>query len=339
MTGRLRKLGFLHIVPFRRDDPATGFEEALQLFSYGEGLGLDGGWIRTRHLQYGVPSSAVFLAAAAQRTTRIDLGVAVIPTIYESPLRLAEDLATADLLSGGRLQPGLSVGAPRLPDDVAERVLGERWRDDDVSYARIERILGFIRGDTVDREREIGLGGVTELSSDRVEPHSPGLAARLWYGGGSLRSAEWAGRAGLNLLVSNISTAEDSEVFSEVQRQQIDLFRSRHPLGDAATVGKGHVILPTDNATPEQRERFAAYVETRTPRTLAPQGPGRTLIARDVIGSTAEIVDTIAGDAAFTAVDELLLELPFSFSADDQRHIVRELATSIGPALGWTPKA
>jgi len=65
MTRPLRKLGFLHIVPFRRDAPGEGLEEALRLFEYGEELGFDGGWVRTRHIQYGLPSAAVFLAAAA----------------------------------------------------------------------------------------------------------------------------------------------------------------------------------------------------------------------------------------------------------------------------------
>ncbi len=333
----LRKLGFLHIVPFHREDPARGLEEALSLFEHGEGLGLDSGWIRTRHIQYGIPSAAVFLAAASQRTTRLELGTAVIPTVYESSLRLAEDLAVADLLSGGRLQPGLSVGPAKHSDEVAESILGPGWRGEDISYARIERILGFLRGEKVDRhEREIGLGGVTELSSDRVEPHSAGLASRIWYGGGSLRSAEWAGRQGLKLLVSNISTAEQSDVFPIAQRQQIDRFRAHHPSGDAATVAKGHVIIPTDNATAQQRAKFASYVEARTPRTQQVQN-GRTLIAPDLIGSTSEIVDRIASDPSFQGSDEILFELPFQFDDADYRHILRELAENIGPALGWAP--
>ncbi|MFT4042708.1 MAG: LLM class flavin-dependent oxidoreductase [Gordonia sp. (in: high G+C Gram-positive bacteria)] len=335
---RLKKIGFLHIVPFTRDDPATGFNEALDLFEYAEQLGLDGGWIRTRHIQYGVPSAAVFLAAAAQRTTRIDLGTAVIPTIYESPLRLAEDLAVADILSGGRLQPGLSVGPARLPDHVTERILGSPAERGEVTHARIERILSFIRGEKIDlSERPIGLGGVTELGSDRVEPYSRGLAERIWYGAGSLRSASWAGQAGVKLLVSNISTAEDSDVFPVAQRQQIDLFRSEHPAGDDAVVAKGHVLIPTTNATAAQREKFTAYTQARLPRTRQVQA-NRTIIAPDLFGSTDEIVEQLRGDLGFQGADEFLFELPFQFNQDDYRHILREVAENIGPALGWSPQ-
>jgi len=340
MTERrpLRKLGFLHIVPYRRDDPATGLREALELFEIAEELGLDGGWIRTRHLQYGIPGAATFLAAASQRTSRIDLGTAVIPTEYESALRLAEDLSIADVLSGGRLQPGFSVHPPRnIDDDVAERILGPHWRQLDFSYEHVRRIIDFIRGVPVGEQRPIGLGGAAEFSSDRIEPHSPGLASRLWYGAGSLKSAEWAGRNGLKLLVSNITTGEGLEVFDEAQRRQIETFRAASPFGQDAVVAQGHVVVPTDGATPDQLERYRAYVELRTPRTLAPQ-PGGRLIARDVYGSTDEILEQLLGDRGFAAADEFLFELPFQFAYADYRHILEQVATVIGPALGWTPK-
>lgn len=332
---KLKKLGFLHIVPFERGNPRKGLEEALELFEYAEALGLDGGWIRTRHLQYGVSSAATFLAAASQRTKRIDLGTAVIPTAYESPLRLAEDLATADLLSGGRLQPGLSVGQPRYTPNSNELVFGPNWQHEDFSYGRIEKFLSFLRGDTVNEEagqREF------EIYSERIEPHSPGLDSRIWYGGGSLGSAKWAGKAGLKFLVSNISRSEEGITdFSEAQSRQIDLFRANHPAGEAAVVAQGHVLVPTDNTTSEQRARFADYVDQRTARTLAPGENGR-LVEKDQFGSTNEIVDQLLNDPAFQRVDEFLFELPFVFNQEDYKHILREVALNIGPALGWQPK-
>jgi len=97
------------------------------------------------------------------------------------------------------------------------------------------------------------------------------------------------------------------------------------------------VLVPTDGASAAQRERFAAYVELRTPRTLAPQAGGR-LIARDGYGSTEQIVEQLVGDRGFQAADEFLFELPFQFDYADYRHILEQLATEIGPALGWTPK-
>ncbi len=100
---------------FTDDDPYQGLESTLRLFEYGERLGFDRAWIRQQHLVPNVSSAPVFLAAASQRTRRIELGTAVIPIGYESPFRLAEDLSMADVLSRGRLQVGFSAGSRPIP--------------------------------------------------------------------------------------------------------------------------------------------------------------------------------------------------------------------------------
>ena len=48
-----------------------------------------------------------------------------------------------------------------------------------------------------------------EVFSGRVQPHAPGLDRRMWYGGASLRSAEWAGQNGMNFLTSSVVKAEE----------------------------------------------------------------------------------------------------------------------------------
>ena len=102
----LEKLGFLTIGLFDGENPGPGHQGTLDMIALGERLGFDSAWVRHRHLQYGISSPVAVLAAAAQRTSRIELGTAVIPLGWENPLRLAEDLATVDVLSGGRLNPG-----------------------------------------------------------------------------------------------------------------------------------------------------------------------------------------------------------------------------------------
>ena len=91
----LEKLGFLTIGLFDGDDPGAGHRTTLEIIELGERLGFDSAWVRHRHLQYGISSPVAVLAAASQRTARIELGTAVIPLGWENPLRLAEDLATA----------------------------------------------------------------------------------------------------------------------------------------------------------------------------------------------------------------------------------------------------
>src|SRR3954467_9517822 len=142
----LRKLGFLTIGLFDEADPRRGHESTLEIIELGERLGFDSAWVRHRHLQFGISSPVAVLAAASQRTHRIELGTAVIPLGWENPLRLAEDLATVDILSGGRLNPGVSVGPPMRWDHVKHALYPETADQEDFSYDRVERLLGFVRG-------------------------------------------------------------------------------------------------------------------------------------------------------------------------------------------------
>ncbi|GAA0666355.1 LLM class flavin-dependent oxidoreductase [Kitasatospora atroaurantiaca] len=330
----LRKLGFLTIGLFDPADPGQGHESTLRLIELGEQLGFDSAWVRHRHLQYGISSPVAVLAAASQRTSRIQLGTAVIPLGWENPLRLAEDLATTDLLSGGRLNPGISVGRPGHYDRVASALYPDTAEAEDFGYERVRRLLDFVRGEPATDFS--GIEGI-EVYSDRVQPVAPGLASRMWYGGGSLRSARWAGEQGLSLLTSNVVRAEESEDFAEIQRSQISAFRAHHPEGARARVSQGLVVIPTDGASAEQRAKYREYVRNRTPRTAAPQGPARTVFAPDLVGTSAEIAERLYAHAAFREVDEVVFALPFTFDYEDYVQILTDIATGLAPALGWQP--
>jgi alkanesulfonate monooxygenase SsuD/methylene tetrahydromethanopterin reductase-like flavin-dependent oxidoreductase (luciferase family) len=332
----LRKLGFLTIGLFDGADPRPGHESTLQIIQLGERLGFDSAWLRHRHLQYGISSPVAIMAAASQRTTRIELGTAVTPLGWENPLRLAEDLATVDVLSGGRINPGISVGPPMRYDEVKAALYPDTADVEDFSYERGERLLRLVRG-----EPATGFSGTAgiEVFSNRVQPHSPGLAGRLWYGGGSLRSARWAGEHGMNLLTSSVVKAEESEDFAQIQLSHVRTFRAHHPDGDRARVSQGLVVIPTDSASARQRAKYAEYAQARTPRTASPQGPARMMFARDLVGTSEEIAERLYGHAAFREIDEVAFALPFTFEHDDYVQILTDIATELGPALGWSPAA
>ena len=96
-------------------------------------------------------------------------------------------------------------------------------------------------------------------------------------------------------------------------------------------------MIPTDSATPEQRAKYAAYAQARTPRTATPQGPARMLFARDLVGTADEIAEQLYAHAGFRQVREVVFALPFSFAHDDYVQILTDIATKLGPALGWRP--
>lgn len=179
-----------------------------------------------------------------------------------------------------------------------------------------------------------GPEGIVEEWSDRVEPHSPGLASRLWYGGASLRSAQWAAEHRMNFLTSSVLKPEQGATvdFAGIQRAQVDAYRAIHPVG---RVSQGLVVIPTDTATAAQRQRYEEYAAARLPRTREPQGPG-LLFSPDFVGTSDELAERLYAHAGFQAVDEVAFALPFGFVPEDYAQILTDIATRLGPALGWS---
>ncbi|MCZ4521969.1 LLM class flavin-dependent oxidoreductase [Rhodococcus ruber] len=330
----LRSLGFLTIGLFDEADPARGHESTLSIIELGERLGFDSAWLRHRHLQYGISSPIAVMAAASQRTHRIALGTAVTPLGWENPLRLAEDLATVDVLSGGRINPGVSVGPPMQFERVKHSLYPETADDEDFGYGRVSRLLGFVAGEPA--STWAGTEGI-ESYSDRVQPHSPGLRSRMWYGGASLRSAQWAGENEMNLLVSSVVRAEESTEFDEIQLSHIDRFRQFHPAGRDARVSQGLVVIPTDSASAGQIAKYEEYARGRSARTREPQGPARMMFAPDLVGTSDRIAEQLYANKSFCEVDEVAFALPFSFDHEDYVQILTDMALELGPALGWRP--
>ncbi|MFI5909675.1 LLM class flavin-dependent oxidoreductase [Dactylosporangium sp. NPDC051541] len=332
----IRTLAFLTPGNFADDEPYSGLEATLQLFEYGERLGFDGGWIRQRHLEHGVGSAAVFLAAAGQRTTRLQLGTAVIPIGFESPFRLAEDLALADVLSRGRLQIGFSAGKPPHAELIGDLVFDGDWRQFDLSYGRIARLRDNLRGEFIGGPETV-VHSPGNVQRPRLQPYSKGLADRLWYGGGSLTSVRWAAQAGLNFLAGNIVSGEGTDDFVTAQRRHIEEFRALAPR--PARIALGRIIVPLDSANPKTRQRYREYARSRQERTTKPHGERRTLFAPDVIGTSDEIIARLTADAAVREVDELRLELPYEFTIDEYEQILHGVVHRVAPALGWEPAA
>ena len=331
----LRKLGFLTIGRFDAADPGPGIEETLQTIERAETLGFDSVWLRDRHLQPGISSPVAIMAAASQRTNRIEIGTAVIPLGLENPFRLAEDLATVDIMSGGRINPGVSVGTPMLYEHYKAALYPESADVQDFSKDRVLRLLRYLRGEPVsDFAGTVGI----EQFTDRIQPHSPGLAERVWYGGG-LTSAVWAGEQGINYLTSSVVSIEGTEMprlCHHPGRADRRLPRSTRA-ARKGRVSQGLVVIPTDSATDDQIRRYRDYAASRFERTKTPQGARGMLFSPDYVGPSDELADQLFAHAGFQRADEVAFALPFTFGADDYTQIIDDLAGYLGPALGWMP--
>lgn len=333
----IEEISFLIPGNYADDQPQQGLEHTLQLIRHGEELGYDIAWVRQRHLERGISSAATFLAAASQRTRRIGLGTAVIQMGYENPFRLAEDLSTVDVLSGGRLQVGLSSGAPPFGELLGSRLFDADPAAIDFSHQRVQRLRDNLRGELLGDDDTL-VDSPAGRQRPRLHPHAPGLEQRLWYGGGSLRSAEWAGSNGFHLLIGNLTRGEHSDDFFSAQQQQLDRFHTSWQGDTPPRVALGRVIVPLDSADAASRRHYLAYAASRHARTLAPQGERRTLYARDLVGSSEQILAWLAADPILPQVSSLRLELPYDFSPEAYLQILSDFVHHIAPALGWQPR-
>ena len=343
------RIGFLTTGPFDPVDPATGLEEALRLVELGDALGLDTAWLRPDQLLQAISSPVAMLAAASQRARRIGLGTASIPVRAENPLRLAEDLATLDLLSGGRLRPGLSVGSPKRVAAVDRAVHPTTAEHEEPGRERLLRFRELLRGGRVPGADERPDGSDDEHDDEAltptVQPTSPGLADRLAYGAATLRTAAWAGSHGFRLLASDVTErgTGGGHGFAADQRALIDAHRDALPDPAAAHVTLALVVVPTDGATAEQRARYRADAAARAERAARAdqsEGPGAAssmVRAPDLVGPSDELAAALLADPAVQAADELAIALPAGLPAGDLARILTDVAEHLGPALGWSP--
>ncbi|GAB3595674.1 LLM class flavin-dependent oxidoreductase [Microbacterium tumbae] len=199
-------LGFLVFLNYDEDaDARQALEDGLSLFEHAEALGYDSAGIRIHHGVRTLSSPFPFLTVAALRTERIRLATGIIPIGWEDPLRFAEDAATADLFSGGRLDLGLSSGFIKASEDPGDRTRRVEERLSGI----IAAVRGEALGDAPFRARDVPVaqavsdGDVVPLPHGpygsapeqlHAFPRSPGLENRLGYGAGSLSSALRAAR-------------------------------------------------------------------------------------------------------------------------------------------------
>lgn len=334
-------LGFLTFVPFGlgSEEPAKGLRHGLELFDLAESLGYDFGWVRVRHFETYLSSPLTVLSAVSQRTERIHLGTAVIPARYESPIRLAEDAATVDLLSGGRLELGLSTGLPHLAP-VFDGVFGGAERDfSGETQDRIRRVREALAGEVLGIA-EAPLMSVPAGSPLLLTPPNPGLNDRIWYGPGSEESAARSGRQGLNIQVSTLNTEETGRTFHEQQARQIRAYRAAFEESDAAKtrrpqVAAGRIVLPL--LTPADEAEHRPFIDGYLARTHAdgrPKDPAIGLRFSPVhFGSPAKIIDELLADLALAEADSLTITLPAVGSPESHRRVLEAAAEHIAPHL------
>src|SRR5262245_8103234 len=229
----MKKIGFLsfgHWTPSPQSQTRSASDALLQsidLAVAAEEVGADGAYFRVHHFARQLASPFPLLAAAGAKTSTIELGTGVIDMRYENPLYMAEDAGAADLIAGGRLQLGISRGSPEQVID-GFRYFGYQPAEgsDHAEMAReharvfLEVIEG--RGFAQPNPRPMFPNPPGLLP---IEPHSPGLRDRIWWGAGTRKTAVWTAEQGMNLMSSTLLTEDTGVPFHQLQAEQIQMFR------------------------------------------------------------------------------------------------------------------
>ncbi|MBW2279997.1 MAG: LLM class flavin-dependent oxidoreductase [Deltaproteobacteria bacterium] len=194
------KFGMLHLFesPMGRSEREM-VDEQVTLMERAEEFGFDSVWPAEHHFsEYGFCASpALSLAAIARSTSRIRLGTGVVVLPFNHPVRVAEDYAMLDLLSGGRVELGVGRGYQPIEFEGYDI---DQTRSREIFDESIEIIRRAWTDERLNFEgKHYTFRDVEVRPKPLQQPHPP-----IWLAALSEETFEKAGRMGFNLLLSPV---------------------------------------------------------------------------------------------------------------------------------------
>jgi len=339
----MKKIGFLsfgHWTPSPQSQTRSAGDTLLQsidLAVAAEELGADGAYFRVHHFARQLASPFPLLAAVGARTKRIEIGTAVIDMRYENPLYMAEDAGAADLISGGRLQLGVSRGSPEQVID-GWRYFGfepqEGMSDADMGRRHAEVFLDILKGEGFAQPNPRPMFP-NPPGLLRLEPHSEGLRERIWWGASSNATAVWAAKHGMNLQSSTLKDDETGEPFHVQQAAQIRAYREAwkeagHSRTPRVSVSRSIFALVDDRdrayfGRGGKDEDSIGFIDDKT----------RAIFGRSYAGEPDVLIKQLAEDEAIKEADTLLLTVPNQLGVEYNAHVIEAILKHVAPTLGW----
>jgi alkanesulfonate monooxygenase SsuD/methylene tetrahydromethanopterin reductase-like flavin-dependent oxidoreductase (luciferase family) len=338
----MKKIGFLsfgHWSPSPHSQARSAADvllQSIELAVAAEELGADGAYFRVHHYARQLSAPFPLLSAVGARTSRIEIGTGVIDMRYENPHYMAEDAAVADLIAGGRLQLGISRGSPEQVIDGYQHfghvpVDGTDHADMAREHTRVFREL--IDGEKFAPpnprpmfENPPGLLG--------IEPQSPGLTDRIWWGASTRATAEWTAEQGMNLMSSTLLAEDTGVPFHQLQAEQIQRFRDAwkkagHPREPRVSVSRSIFPIVSDL----DRAYFGQSTDGQDQVGYLDGGKAR--FGKTYAGEPDQLIKELAEDEAVAAADTLLLTIPNQLGVDFNAQLLTSVLTHLAPALGW----
>lgn len=326
------RLGFLtHLRG--SDDPKQVYQETLKLFEVADQLGYGVGWVAQHHFKGPagmLPSPFPFLAAAAERTRRLRLGIAIVTLPFELPLRVAEDAAVVDLLSGGRLELGVGSGSDAAEFEAFGVELASRHERTTAGLTLLKRAF---RGEPLGQ------------SGQQLQPAAPTLGQRLWLSGLSEVGARYAAQHEVGLLLSRAAWAsEDPTDAVQLPVAKAYLADWRHEtLKPRLGLSRG-VYVAASKAAALAEIRPDVMVAMEAMINQGRMKPGQSLEyycqrLHLAYGHPEEVAAALSADQLLPYSHDLILQFDPVFPTLARAiQMLEQLATQVAPALGWQPK-
>lgn len=312
------------------EDSATVYRHALEQFELAERLGYETAWVAQHHLdpdEGGLPSPFVFLAHAAARFPRIRFGTAIVTLALEDPIRVAEDAAVVDVLSGGRLELGFGAGGSKHAFELFDLADADR----SLVYAeKLARVARALDGAPVTGERVLN-------------PPAAQLRNRLWQATFSAAGARRAGLAGDGLLLSKAQPHDPAAPHArlwEIQEPLIEAYLAALPAGVEPRIGASRGVFVADDHD-EARElaergarRFLGQLDRNNAAVFA--SGVEEILRTTYFGTPAEVVEQLSADTAVTRSTDLIVQVhPVDPGHEATLRSIELIATKVAPQLGW----
>lgn len=339
----MKKIGFLsfgHWANHAAYSTRTASDTLLQsidLAVAAEEIGIDGAYFRVHHFAKQLASPFPLLSAIGAKTSKIEIGTGVIDMRYENPLYMVEEAGATDLISGGRLQLGISRGSP-------EQVI-DGWRHFGYKLAEggTDADMGRLKGlEFLENLKGVGFAQPNPNPMFpnppgllRLEPFSEGLRDRIWWGAASNATAIWAAENGMNLQSSTLKFDESGKPFHIQQAEQIRLYREAwkkagHQREPRVSVSRSIFALVND-----QDRYYFGRDSKSTDQIGTLEMNRRAIFGRSYAAEPDQLIKELAQDEAIQEADTILLTIPNTLGVDYNVHVLSAILNHVAPGLGW----
>jgi len=339
----MKKIGFLSFghwsdhPSYKTNSAADTLLQSIDLSVAAEEIGLDGAYFRVHHFAAQLASPFPLLSAIGAKTKKIEIGTGVIDMRYENPLYMIEEAGAADLISGGRLQLGISRGSPEQVID-GWRYFGYQPADGetDIDMGR-RKALEFL-----EKLKGVGFAQPNPYPMFpnppgllRLEPHSEGLRERIWWGAASNATAEWAAEHVMNLQSSTLKFDESGKPFHIQQAEQIRIYKEAwkkagHEREPRVSVSRSIFALVND------QDRYYFGGQGRDADSFGYiEADKRAVFGKSYAAEPDQLIKELAQEEAIQEADTLLLTIPNTLGVDYNIHVLSAILQHVAPALGW----